>query len=436
MAARTQPNDWSRLLIILLLLWPLVLVFVLGNTDRSAPPLLWVIAVATVILGWVLLGRARSYAAPRQSDIDVGIDMPPTVSEIMDVRDSVELGGGARLFKGQLNMPADAAFARVSSAVGPDFVPLLQGSGRSTTLVLLPAQAQQALLERRSRPVVNWILFLLTLATTTFAGAAHQGINLIREPERYAAGLPYSLALMAILGCHELGHFFTARRHGMNVTPPYFIPVPFALGTFGAFIQMRTPPRDRRALFDVAVAGPLAGLVVAIPALYFGLQASQVLPAQAAAASGAGTLPGASVLLMAVATWAFDSPIPSGSALQLSPLAFAGWLGLMVTALNLLPIGQLDGGHIARSIFGTRLGAVISALSMLGLFLLAIFVWPGLLMWAIIVFFMTGRPTPPMNDITRLTPGRIVLGLFAFLILAVIVTPAEWLAAGMKCPYL
>ena len=436
MAARTQPNDWSRLLIILLLLWPLVLVFFLGNSDRSAPPLLWVIAVATVILGWVLLGRARSYGKRGDPDIDLGADMPATIPEVMEVRGAVELGGGGRLFRGRLNMPADAAFARVSSAVGPEFMPLLQGTGRNTTLVLLPTHGQRALVERRSRPVVNWILFLLTLATTTFAGAAHQGINLIREPERYAAGLPYSLALMAILGCHELGHFFTARRHGMNVTPPYFIPVPFALGTFGAFIQMRTPPRDRRALFDVAVAGPLAGLVVAIPALYFGLQASQVLPAQMAAESGVGTLPGASVLLLAIATWAFDGPIPTGSALQLSPLAFAGWLGLMVTALNLLPIGQLDGGHIARAIFGTRLGGVISALSMLGLFALAILVWPGLLMWAIIVFFMTGRPTPPLNDISRLTPGRVLLGLLAFLILAVIVMPAEWLAAGMRCPYL
>ena len=435
MSARTEPNDWSRLLIILLLLWPMVLLFFIGRGDGGVPPVLWVIAVAMVLLGWALMGRTRALVTSTAPPAGVPQEVPPVVAEAMEVEDTADLGGGARAYRGNLTVPPDVAFETVQSAVAPGVVPMLQRIGGRTALILLPEPTERSLLERRSRPVVNWILLLLTIVTTTFAGAAHQGVNLLNQPERYAAGLPYSLALMAILGCHELGHFFTAKWHGMNVTPPYFIPVPFALGTFGAFIQMKSPPRNRRALFDVAVAGPLAGLVIAIPALYFGLQWSEVVPAATARGLGAGTLPGASVLLSVVAGWALG-PIEPGSALQLSPMAFAGWLGLMVTALNLLPIGQLDGGHIARAMLGTRIGAVISALSMMALFLLAIFVWPGLLMWAIIVFFLTGRPTPPLNDLSRITPGRFLLGVVAFLILALIVTPAQWIASGVRCPYL
>ena len=112
--------------------------------------------------------------------------------------------------------------------------------------MLIPKPVEAATMERPVRPWLHWLLFGLTFLTTTFAGAAHQGINLLRDPGLFSVGMPYSVALLAILGCHELGHYFTARHHGMRVTPPFFIPVPFALGTFGAFIQMRSPAENRR----------------------------------------------------------------------------------------------------------------------------------------------------------------------------------------------
>jgi hypothetical protein len=141
---------------------------------------------------------------------------------------------------------------------------------RAPTLTLVPEHLVVS--ARRERgPALHLGLVALTLVTTTWAGALHQGINLLQEPARFTAGLPYALALMTILGAHEMGHYVMARRHGMRVTLPYFIPVPFALGTFGAFIQLRSPSPSRRALFDVGVAGPLAGLVFAIPALLVGL---------------------------------------------------------------------------------------------------------------------------------------------------------------------
>lgn len=213
------------------------------------------------------------------------------------------------------------------------------------------------------------------MLTTTWAGAAHQGIDLLREPGQFATGLPYSFALLAILGVHELGHYFAARRHGINVTPPFFIPVPFALGTFGAFIQMRSPTENGRSLFDVAIAGPLAGLAVAIPALLIGLRSSTILPVDAA------------------------------------------------------PAGHMFGGTSAGS---SLLFALLARL-------LALFVWSGLMMWAIIVFFIAGRSTPPLNDVTPITPGRRWLGYATFAILASILVPlphALWTAAGFHCPYL
>ncbi|MGH7231925.1 MAG: site-2 protease family protein, partial [Nitrospiraceae bacterium] len=227
------------------------------------------------------------------------------------------------------------------------------------------------------------------------------------------------------------------------VTPPFFIPVPFALGTFGAFIQMRSPTENRRALFDVAVAGPLAGLVVAIPALMIGLQHSAVIPGRLIDETTThsvvgGASAGSSLLFALLAKLALPDALRHGYVLQLSPLAFAGWLGLLITALNLLPIGQLDGGHTARAMFGQRTGNTISTLAMWSLLLLALFVWPGLLMWALIVFFIAGRGTPPLNDLVPISAGRKWLGYATFAVLVLILVPlphALWSEAGIYCPY-
>ena len=312
----------------------------------------------------------------------------------------------------------------------------LRASGNIT------AQTEGEFVEREPRAWVNWLLFTLTIVTTTLAGAAHQGVDLLREPSRFAVGLPYALGLLLILGFHEFGHYFMARRHGIRVTLPYFIPVPFALGTFGAFIKMRSPARDRRALFDVAVAGPIAGLIVAIPALLIGLRSSAIIAAPDAIDGGMmhhGASVGSSVLLAFLAKLSLGPALLEGHVLQLSPLAFAGWLGLLVTALNLLPIGQLDGGHIAHAMFGQRAGETIGSVAMWTLLLLGLFVWPGLLTWAIIVFFIAGHGAAPLNDVTPLKPSQRWLGYAAFAILALIITPLPhtlWSAAGIHCPYM
>lgn len=366
-------------------------------------------------------------------------ELPSPVREVMNVRMATE-EAGVQVFRGRLVESAAAAFEKLKRAFSPARVPLLQEDEKlGAAILLLPKTVEEERLTRPVRVWVNWLLFALTILTTTWAGAAHQGINLIQNPERFSVGLPYSIGLLAILGIHELGHYFTAKHHAMDVTPPYFIPIPFALGTFGAFIQMRSPPENRRALFDVAVAGPLAGLMIAIPALLIGLKTSTIFPGEMGGRFVGGASVGSSILFALLAKLSLGDALQFGSFIRLSPLAFAGWLGIFITGLNLLPIGTLDGGHVARAMFGTHKGRAISTIAIWALFLLALFVWPGLMMWALIAFFLAGTGTPPLNDLVPVTPGRRWLGFFTFLILALILVPlprALWPLAGIHCPYL
>ncbi|MEX0712349.1 MAG: site-2 protease family protein [Pirellulales bacterium] len=426
---------------------PLVVLFLLPGGGFFVSSLgFWLLLFLTFLLVWMLLPAAPP---PREETVLVR-PLEPYADHLPSVVDSfiepqvVREDHGVLVVRGALRQPADIAFTRLREALGERFIPLLREDPKFGAALVLVPQAEQAVLDRPIRPGVHWLLFGLTVLTTTWAGAAHQGVNLLVEPSRFGVGLPYSLGLLAILGLHELGHYFTALRHGMRVTPPYFIPVPFALGTFGAFIQMRSPPETRKALFDVAVAGPLAGLVVAVPALLIGLDSSIVRmagPAGPAAAVGGilgGTSADSSLLMALLAKIALPEALQPGRVLELSPLGFAGWLGLLVTALNLLPIGQLDGGHIARAMFGSRVGGWISNVAMWTLILLAITKWHALIVWAIIIYFIAGRGAPPLNDITPINTTRRALGYVTFAILALILVPYRALlsAAGIHCPYL
>jgi Zn-dependent protease len=373
--------------------------------------------------------------------------VPPTDQE-RDLGDVIRATGRRSIGKvvaieGDLLKAPDEAYRALQSRfAGTDLLPTLQRNEFGKPSVMLFPRAAFAGRVSKDKPWLNVLLLVATFGTTTWAGAAHQGINVLDEPARIFSGLPYALALMLILGIHEMGHYAAARIHKMNVSLPYFIPAPFGLGTFGAFIQLREPSANRRALFDVGVAGPLAGLVATLAALVVGLRYSEVLPAQeqGVAAAHHGAEIGTSVLFTAIAKFSLGAQLAEGHRLALHPLAFAGWLGLLVTALNLLPIGQLDGGHVADAMFGPRAGAAISTAGIVVLFGLAFFVWSGLLMWAVIIYFMAGRKSfPPLNDLTRLDGGRMAIGWFSFVLLLLILTPvphALFENLGINCPYL
>ncbi len=437
-----------RLLLILCILLPLVILFLLpGGGLLQSGMLFWVGLLVCFWMIWMFLGESNRTATntppplPTTRTLSVS-EQPAVIGEVMDVRWAEE-DEGMMVFRGRLREPAAAVYAKLKSAFSNATVPVITADEQfGASIILVASSTVETEEEKPASTWVNWLLFALTVLTTTWAGAAHQGVNLLREPARFSAGLPYAFGLLAILGLHEMGHYFMARHHRLRVTPPYFIPVPFALGTFGAFIKMRSPVENRRTLFDVAIAGPLAGLVIAIPALLIGLRSSVIVTPSAESVVGmmhGGTSVGSSVLLAFLAKLSLVPALLEGHVLQLSPLAFAGWLGLMVTALNLLPIGQLDGGHIAHAMFGRRVGDTIGSVAMWTLLLLGLFVWPGMLMWAIIVFFIAGRTVPPLDDLTPIEPSRRTLGYVAFAILALILTPLPhtlWPAAGLYCPYI
>lgn len=426
-SAPRRQNVWWQILLLFVLLLPLILLFTMPRfrSSNEMMVIFTLILIANLVLLW-LATRRRSQAPanaappiiPRMLDPS---EIPASIDEILDVKEAA-VDGDLLIFRGKLRENPEAAFEHLKHEYAGRATPLLQEDPLYGHAIFLgPDIARPAAEDRPIRPALHWALFALTLLTTCAAGATQEGADVLRNPRSLVVGLPYAIALMSILGFHELGHYFTARHYQIRVTPPFFIPVPFALGTFGAFIQMRSAPEDRRSLFDVAVAGPFAGLVLAIPALVIGLKHSTIVPEGSVSGAISFGFIDSSILLRTIEKLSVGSRLMDGD-LRFSPLAFAGLLGLLVTALNLLPIGQLDGGHIARSMFGTRTGGWISQVFMFGLFLAAFFN-PQYLFWALIVFFIARRVAPPMNDVTRIGAGRMWLGILAFVILALILLP-------------
>ncbi len=303
---------------------------------------------------------------------------------------------------------------------------------------LLRRQSGEDFLEIVRRPTVkpfrSWVNLLLlagTVATTTFAGAliwlAYVGGSSLSLGDFAYGALYFSAPVLTILGLHELAHFVLARRHHVEASLPYFIPVPPPLlfGTLGAFISIRQPFPDRKALFDVGVAGPLAGFAASIPIALLGLHLSTSAPSVPLSYCGPSILgvDYGNLLLGSSLFWAGLSLFFPSSIISLSPLALAGWVGILVTAINLLPAGQLDGGHVFRALFGDRVRYVSYAAVIL-LFGLGLF-YTGWLFFAILILLLGVRHPPPLNDFSRLDVKRYAVGLFAIgvLVTGFVVTP-------------
>lgn len=259
-------------------------------------------------------------------------------------------------------------------------------------------------------PRLHLFLFGATLVTTTLAGSFDAGVNPFSGPFAFVAGLPFSLTLLLILLCHEFGHYFLARYHGISTSLPYFIPgPPILVGTFGAFIRMNGMPRTRRALFDVGAAGPWAGMVIAIPAVMIGLSLSEIhpLPDEGPLPDelSEGILFGNSILFEGLSRLVLGVD-PDSVTVILHPMALAGWFGLFVTFLNLLPVGQLDGGHVVYALFG-RGHRTISRVVFAVVLVLGVFGWEGWLLWAFLLAFVVKVDHPDTIDSqTPLDPAR------------------------------
>ena len=380
----------------------------------------------------------------------------PFISQVMRIEERTWGGGKQNYiirYRGQIYGDSSQAYDKLSQSLRElDITPLFRLEDDRQTIVLLKGVVKY----KPSNKWINLILFILTVVSVLFAGVfSNYGGPLVLDldliwphlVEAIKLSLAFTVSLLAILLAHEFGHYLAARYHKTNVTLPYFIPFPLSpFGTMGAFIQLKEPPKNKRILLDIGIAGPLAGLLVAIPVLFIGLSLSVVdrLPP---VMDGAVSLEGNSILYLFAKYIVFGqwlptpvtygginpliywirffftgSPLPiHGTDVLLHPIAWAGWAGLLVTALNLIPAGQLDGGHILYALFGKRsriiLPFVLIALVALGT------VWSGWWLWALLLFFLGRVHAEPLDQITTLDPNRRALAVFGLFVFILVFTP-------------
>ncbi len=389
---------------------------------------------------------------------DLADKLLPLVRQVMSITDITEGDQKqpyAVRFRGTLISDSQLAFEKLDPAFKQAGTTLLFREENDGHEILgMPGVIQP----QASNPLVNVILFLLTLASMLMAGAMYgmeapadtSILGILQATlQNLPNGITFAASLLGILMAHEFGHYFAARFHRIAVSLPYFLPFPLSLfGTLGAFIRLKEPPKNRRVLLDIGLSGPIAGLIVAIPVLLVGLYLSDLgrLPLNAMAAQGS-VLEGNSLLYLAmkyIVTGEFlpkplhyaglspfiywvryffiGLPMPyGGTDVLLHPLAWAGWAGLLVTMLNLIPAGQLDGGHAIYVLLGKatkRLWPFI-----IGLLLLLGTVWPGWYIWAGLVFLMGRTYARPRDEITPLDPRRKWIAIFGLVLFVLVFIP-------------
>jgi membrane-associated protease RseP (regulator of RpoE activity) len=325
------------------------------------------------------------------------------VSDVMAIEDQrVEQDQRVVSFTGKLRVEAEEAFNKLKARfVELGYVPLLRENDSGERQIVLAVQGK---LESTfaQRPWINLALFAATIATTVFAGGQYaslvSGERSLTFETIAAYGIPFAAVLLSILAVHELGHYVQARRHKLPVTLPYFIPIPFGLGTFGAFVQMRGAVENKRALFDVGIGGPIAGLLVALPLFVVGLVMSAVTDSPA---------PATRSLLV---EWLISIFLPAASTngILLNPVLLAARFGLVITAINLLPIGQLDGSHIAYAALGRRWAQWIGYATVAIMAILGVTASPSWFVWIAFALLSGMRHPMPLNDITPLDLRRNV----------------------------
>lgn len=358
---------------------------------------------------------------------------------------------GVLLLRGRLLRPSHIAFPRWQAELAQrNFTPTLRSAAEEGETGAPPEDVFVRIFAGvvkpgRPRVWINAVLFVLTVLSTLFVGSLYGDTALVLNsawdllrPSNLLQGLPFAATLLGILAAHEFGHYFAARYHKVAVTLPYFIPMPLTFGTLGAFIQLKEPIPDRRKLFDIGVAGPLAGLVLAVPLLFIGLASSEV------AVPPPNTplmLEGNSLFYLTAKWLVFGEILPNavtGRDVFMNQMTFAAWIGLLVTALNLLPVGQLDGGHTVFAMFGRKARyANLATVALLTLFAIAglpfmqqLFPvlenigYAGWFLWLFLIVAMIGVGHPPaLDDVTTLDTRRRLIGFIVILIFILTFVP-------------
>ncbi len=274
---------------------------------------------------------------------------------------------------------------------------------------------------------INILLAIATFFSTMFMGSTMFGVNPFQEPLNIFQGLPFTIAIMTVLGMHEFGHYIVSKKRGVQTSLPYFIPFPSVIGTLGAVIKQRSPIPDRKTLFDVGIAGPLLGIIASIIVTAIGLSLPPVaLPQQDAQYIEIGT----PLLFEAIASLVLNVKLEQTT---MHPVAFAGWVGMIVTVFNLLPAGQLDGGHIMRSIMGRKFKYLSMAVPFM-LMIFGIYVLYGMnangfiwIFWGFFTsLFASAEHPPPLDDTAKLDKKRLLLAVVVLILGALCFTPAPF----------
>lgn len=342
------------------------------------------------------------------------------LEEVMSV-DEMVIRRNALIFRGAFRQSPEEAFSWMREALRKmELIPMLSRRGRAYEVRVVPE-----VFSPPSNPAVNALLFAATLVSTLLVGAQMEGVNILAHPWRFAAGLPFAGSILAILVVHEFGHYLMSSFHGVVASLPYFIPAPTMIGTLGAVIKTKSPIPDRKSLLDIGAAGPLCGFLVALVALGVGLSLAEV--ADLSPALRGGVMEYGDSLVTMLMTRLVKGPIPEGKIIMQNPIIFAGWVGLLITAFNLMPVGQLDGGHIIYALIG-RWHGVVARFFIAALFAAGWFLWEGWFVWAFVIIILGPYHTAPLNDVTPLNTGRklIVLAAFAVFVASLVPVPVRF----------
>jgi membrane-associated protease RseP (regulator of RpoE activity) len=405
-------------------------------------------------------GLEPSMSQETQSKVPVDLAaITQHVKQVFDI-ESVTAGGAKQGYRARYTghltaADSEAAYDQLAEAVKPMGLTPLFREADGQQMIILVDQLQ----EGEIGPVwVNILLFVLTILSVMFTGAQFAATEMT-SPFQLSftgflgyllKGLPFAVSLLGILLAHELGHYLVGRSRGEKVTLPYFIPFPFsAFGTMGAFINMKEIPKNKKHLLDIGIAGPLIGLLVAVPVLFIGLSLSSLGPIEADLPEGyVHFIEGNSLFYLGAKYITFGkllpqpasygdlspflywlkyfftgSPVPLGGLdVQIHPVAWAGWAGLFVTAINLIPAGQLDGGHVLYVLLGKKNARRLMPIILILLGVLGFF-WAGWWLWAGLILFFGRRFAEPLDQITPIDRKRKILGIIALIIFFLIFIP-------------
>ena len=337
------------------------------------------------------------------------------LQEVMDIESS-KMEHFSLVWEGKLKVPEKEALLHITEKA--DLLNLDVGFKNKENGVYIAFRPRPQI--KKSKKWVNFLLLILTFLTTLTAGTIQQGINPLTPLTNLLKGLPFSLSIMIILGSHELGHYVMAWNNNVDATLPYFRPAPDLLGTFGAVIKMKSPIRNKNALIEIGAAGPIVGFTFSTIALLIGLSLSEIVPVS----GNEGIILGDSILIKLL-TKLFFFDLPKGKDVLLNPIAFAGWIGYFITGLNLLPIGQLDGGHILYAL-SEKKSKIIGYITF-GFIILLTPLWIGWSFWAImIILVIKFKHPPPLDRISPISKKHKIIGIISLIIFVLTFTPVPF----------